>query len=70
MNEIVVRLTLTSKSEHILEQLSAVMGIPKGQVADTAIVALGIVYNQAVMVLAARPDLATILDTLFAKSSI
>jgi len=70
MNEIVVRLTLTSKSEHILEQLSAVMGIPKGQVADTAIVALGIVYNQAVMILAARPDLATILDTLSAKSSI
>ena len=70
MNEIVVRLTLTSKADHILNQLSAVMGIPKGQVADTAIVALGIVYNQAVMILAARPDLATILDTLSAKSSI
>ena len=70
MNEIVVRLTLTPKADHILDQLSAVMGIPKGQVADTAIVALGIVYNQAVMILAARPDLATILDTLSAKSSI
>ncbi len=70
MNEIVVRFTLKPQSAHILSQLSAVMGIPRGQVVDTAIIALGIVYNQAVTVLESRPDLAAILDTLAAQSYI
>lgn len=67
-NKIVVRLTITPQSGHILTQLSAVMGIPRGQVADTAILALGIVYNRAVNILEAKPDLAALLDTLAAQS--
>jgi len=60
----VCRLTITPHAAHILDQLSVVMGLPKGQVADAAIVALGIVYNQAAMILEARPDLAALLETL------
>jgi len=66
----VCRLTITPHAAHILDQLSAVMGIPRGQVVDTAIIALGIVYNQAVTVLESRPDLAAILDILAAQSYI
>ena len=66
----IVRFTLNPQSIHILSQLSALMGIPRGQVVDTAIIALGIVYNQAVTILDERPDLAAILDTLAAQSYI
>ena len=66
----IIRLRLSPRSDHILTQLSAVLGIPRGQVVDTAIIALGIVYNQAVTILDERPDLAAILDTLAAQSYI
>lgn len=66
----IVRFTLTPQSVHILSQLSAVMGIPRGQVADSAILAYGILYNSAVAILGERPDLAAILDTLAAQSYI
>ncbi len=64
----IIRLRLSPRSDHILTQLSAVLGIPRGQVADSAILAYGILYNSAVEILDARPDLAEILDTLAAKS--
>ena len=66
----VCRLTITPHAAHILDQLSVVMGLPKGQVADAAIVALGIVYNQAAMILEARPDLAALLETLVTEEAV
>lgn len=66
----IVRLRLSPRSDHILTQLSAVLSIPRGQVADSAILAFGLLYNSAVEILDERPDLAAILDTLAAQSYI
>jgi len=61
---VVCRLTLTPRADYVLDQLSAVLGLPRGQVAAYAIEALGLTYNGAVRLLDCRPDLADLLERL------
>ncbi len=61
---VVCRLTLTPRADFVLDQLSAVLGLPRGQVAAYAIEALGLTYNGAVRLLDCRPDLADLLERL------
>ena len=61
---VVCRLTITPRADYVLDQLSAVLGLPRGQVAAYAIEALGLTYNGAVRLLDCRPDLADLLERL------
>ena len=61
---VVCRLTITPRADYVLDQLSAVLGLPRGQVAAYAIEALGLTYNRAVRLLDCRPDLADLLERL------
>lgn len=61
---VVCRLTITPRADYVLDQLSAVLGLPRGQVAAYAIEALGLTYNGAVRLLDCRPDIADLLERL------
>lgn len=63
-NKVTRRLVIGDTTDAVLDQLAAILGMPRGQVADIAIKSYAIAYNVAITIQSARPEIKEVADYL------